>query len=82
MKLSIDRLVLEVPGLTAADGERLASGIARALADVAGPGGGLRAIAGAKVVLDAAEVAGGQDGKPDLDRLALRVAGALQREWR
>lgn len=82
MKLSIDRLVLEVPGLTAADGERLAAGIAQALADASWPGGGFRALAGARVVLDSAEVADGEEGKPDLDRLARRVAGALEHEWR
>ena len=67
--ISIDRLTLEVPGLSAADGQRLALLVARGLG-TAGAAGGGRDPPSVRVDLTAGPDAG-------VDELARRVVAAV-----
>jgi hypothetical protein len=74
----IDRLTLDVPGLSEPEGMRLASLVAERLAAgelpaEAAPGGVLR--------VEVAGGAGGAGGTGDLRALAQQIAAAIARRW-
>ena len=69
--ITIDRLALDIPGLDAAAGARLATLVAGHLAR-AGYAGNDVAIPRLSIVLEAPDT--------DLDRLARRIAGAVLRQ--
>lgn len=75
--ISIDRLILEIPGLTAEQGKELARHIGAALAaSTAGPG----EFQTLSVTLDAGEVDGKHAGVTSPERLATAIVAALLRQ--
>jgi hypothetical protein len=72
--IRIDRLALQVPGLTAADGRRLALQVAHGLA-AAGAAGGGRAVPALRLDMTAAPGAG-------VDELAEQIVAEVLRQLR
>ncbi len=73
MRAQIDRLVLDIPGLSAAEGERLAARVAAGLA-----GADWSARRPVRRAMSTVQV---DRGDGDLDRLAARIVDDLLQQW-